>query len=129
MPITSLLGQSIPVGSIGPTEIGSSGVTPGTYTNSTITVDEDGRLTFATSGSTAGIAFIEDKSSDATISGTINGINTVFNLANSPITDSLVFCLNGIIQESVTHYALSGTTVTLTDPPQTGDILSAYYAI
>jgi hypothetical protein len=41
-------------GSIGPTQLASTAVTPGTYTLATVTVDAQGRLTAASSGSVSG---------------------------------------------------------------------------
>ena len=48
-------GYNIKESAIGPRELASTTVTPGTYPNATITVDEDGRITFADTGAVSGL--------------------------------------------------------------------------
>ena len=56
----------IDAGVVGPTEIASTAVTPGSYTLSSITVDSDGRLTAASSGS--GVGLTDGDKGDITVS-------------------------------------------------------------
>lgn len=62
-------------------------------------------------------------------SGTINGANTDFTVANSIASGTLQVMLNGLQQEpgSGNDYTLSGTTVTFAVAPETGDILLVNY--
>jgi len=64
-----------------------------------------------------------------TPSGTINGVNTTFTLANTPIAGTEMLFLNGILQEpgAGNDYTISGATVTYLTAPLTGDRLKACY--
>ena len=67
---------------------------------------------------------------DETPSGTINGTNTVFTLANTPVSAStLMLYRNGILQANAIDYSVSGNTIAFSagEAPQTGDSLLAYY--
>jgi hypothetical protein len=63
-------------------------------------------------------------------SGTVNGTNTTFTLANTPSPSASVqLYLNGLRMDQGVDYTVSGTTVTFTSAstPQTGDLLLASY--
>lgn len=62
-------------------------------------------------------------------SGSINGSNTSFTLANSPISGSEHIYLNGVLLESGAgnDYTISGSTITMLDAPLTGEKLRATY--
>lgn len=80
------------------------------------------------SGSSTNANFVDDE----TPGGTVNGVNTVFTLANTPAEPTeLLLYRNGILQANGTDYTLSGATITFygSEPPQTGDELVAYYRI
>lgn len=64
--------------------------------------------------------------------GTLNGTNTSFTLANPPSPGgSLTLYRNGLVQLNNVDFTLSGGTITFTagSIPQAGDILQAYYRI
>jgi hypothetical protein len=62
-------------------------------------------------------------------SGSINGSNTTFTLANTPVAGSEHLYLNGVLQESGggNDYTISGATITMTTAPLSGEKLRASY--
>ena len=62
-------------------------------------------------------------------SGAINGSNTAFTLANSPVAGSEHVYLNGILQESGAgnDYTISGANITMLTAPLTGEKLIVSY--
>lgn len=62
-------------------------------------------------------------------SGTINGANTAFTLANTPIAGTVILYLNGIRLRSGAgnDFTIAGTAITMLYAPQTGDVLLATY--
>jgi hypothetical protein len=64
-----------------------------------------------------------------TPSGTINGSNVTFTLANTPISGTEMIFLNGILQDAGAgnDYTISGATITMLTAPATGDKLRVSY--
>jgi len=64
-----------------------------------------------------------------TPSGTVNGSNTAFTLANTPTSGTEQVYLNGIQQEpgSGNDYTISGTAITYLTAPLTGDKIRVSY--
>ena len=62
-------------------------------------------------------------------SGSINGSNTAFTLANTPVVGSEHVYLNGVLQESGAgnDYTISGTAITMLSAPLTGEKLRVSY--
>jgi hypothetical protein len=72
-----------------------------------------------------GADFNSDSSANGTITGTIDGRNTVFTLSAAPVVPgSLIFMVNGLAQVGFT---LAGAVVTLAVAPRAGDVLTAVY--
>jgi hypothetical protein len=65
-----------------------------------------------------------------TPSGSVNGTNTTFTLANTPVSGSEQVFLNGLLQEpgSGNDYTISGATITYLAAPLTGDRLRVTYS-
>lgn len=64
-----------------------------------------------------------------TPSGTINGSNATFTLANTPVAGSEHVYLNGILQDSGAgnDYTITGATITMLTAPTTGEKLKVSY--
>lgn len=64
-----------------------------------------------------------------TPSGTVNGSNVTFTLANTPVSGSDEVYLNGLIQDSGggNDYTISGATITFATAPQSGDKIRCSY--
>jgi hypothetical protein len=64
-----------------------------------------------------------------TPTGTINGSNTTFTLANTPLSGTEMVFLNGILQDAGAgnDYTISGGTITMLAAPATGDKLRVTY--
>lgn len=63
-----------------------------------------------------------------TPSGTIDGANTSFTLSQTPVeNDAVELTLDGLDLEPGVDYTISGTSITMTDPPVVGQILRASY--
>jgi hypothetical protein len=65
-----------------------------------------------------------------TPSGSVNGTNATFTLANTPVTGSEQVFLNGLLQEpgAGNDYTISGATITYLAAPLTGDRLRVTYS-
>ncbi len=60
--------------------------------------------------------------------GSINGINVTYTLANTPNLGRLMLFLNGVLQRpGGEDYSLSGVTITMETAPESGDQLLSWY--
>ena len=93
--------------------------------------------TGGTLGSTA-VTYVQDTAgtlsptnfvTEETPSGSINGSNTAFTLANTPTAGTVKLYLNGVRQKSGAgnDYTISTNTITMTTAPVSGDVLIADY--
>ena len=98
--------------------------TPGTYTS--VTVDTYGRVTAGTNPSVYSSGNFVTRE---TPSGLVNGSNTTYTLANTPVSGTEEVFLNGILLDSGAgnDYTLSGATITMLVTPQTNDKLRVSY--
>jgi hypothetical protein len=85
----------------------------------------------AISAATAGSDYLAPSSrvTRETPSGTVNGSNTAFTLANTPIAGTEEVYLNGVQQEpgAGNDYTISGTAITYLSAPLTGDKIRVSY--
>jgi len=57
--------------------------------------------------------------------GIINSLNTLFQLASTPITGTVEVSYNGVIQDPGDDYTISGADITFTSAPRTGSKVMA----
>jgi hypothetical protein len=62
------------------------------------------------------------------LSGTINGVNTVFTFPTAPASSATLIIYNGQVLDPGTQYSVTGSTVTLTFAPVSGDVLNGVFA-
>lgn len=87
---------------------------------SNLSIDPDGTLN-ATGGGGGGTYITEIPS------GTINGSNTTFSIAHAPLTNTESLYVNGVYQQKISDYTLSGVTITFIAAPVVGDKLTITY--
>lgn len=84
----------------------------------------------AVSAATAGSDYLAPSNvvTRETPSGSVNGSNTAFTLANTPIAGTESLYLNGLLQEAGGEdYSISGTAITFVTAPVTGDRIRCNY--
>jgi hypothetical protein len=110
--------------------VANAGTTPAITLSTTITGVLKGNGT-AISAATAGTDFMAPSSFVVreTPTGTINGVNTTFTLANTPLVGTEQVFLNGILQEpgAGNDYTISGATITYLAAPLTNDKVRVTY--
>lgn len=84
-----------------------------------------GSITIATTGVITSASIVTEE----VPSGTINGVNDTFTLANTPIAGTVRVYLRGLRRKSGggNDYTISGTTITMITIPQTGDAFFVDY--
>jgi len=102
--------------------------------NITITTGSNGSITISATGLGAPAPAVRTQTQMSWMEspgGTVDGVNTVFTVANAPTpANGLMFFVNGVLQKPGAQYdyTISSTTVTLAVPPEEGSNLVATYA-
>lgn len=90
----------------------------------------DHTKTWSLPSSTSGTFVTSGTLTQETPSGTINGSNVTFTLANTPASNSSVqVYLDGVILIQTTDYTISGSTITMTTAPANAQKLYVVYSI
>jgi hypothetical protein len=110
--------------------VANAGTTPAITLSTTVTGVLKGNGT-AISAAVAGTDYMgpADFVVRETPTGLVNGANTTFTLANTPLVNTEQVFLNGILQEpgAGNDYTISGLTITYLAAPVTGDRLRVSY--
>ena len=61
------------------------------------------------------------------MTGTVDGSNTAFTTANTPVDGTLQVYIDGQLMKSGDDYTASGSTVTFTEAPVSGSTILACY--
>lgn len=110
--------------------VANAGTTPAITLSTTITGLLKGNGT-AISAAVAGTDYLISTSfvTRETPTGSVNGVNTTFTLANTPVAGSEEVYLNGLLQEpgAGNDYTIATATITMLAAPLTGDRLRVNY--
>lgn len=104
-------------GSVGSAELGTDSVTTIKITDANVTTAK----LAANAVTGAKISYIAQ-----TVTGTPNGVLTTFTTSVAATAASLLVFVNGIRQRPTTDYTYSGSTITFTTAPETGDDIAVY---
>jgi hypothetical protein len=110
--------------------VANAGTTPAITMQTSITGVLKGNGT-AISAAVASTDFMAPTSfvTRETPTGTVNGVNATFTLANTPLSNTEEIYLNGLLQEpgAGNDYTISTNTITMLNIPATGDRLRVNY--
>lgn len=100
-----------------------------TVATQTATASRNGVLSSTDFATFAGKVSMSNYTCRETPTGTINGTNTAFTLANSPISGTEMVYKNGQLMNggSGNDYTISANTITFTTAPKTGTVLLVTY--
>lgn len=85
-------------------------------------------ITFQQIGASSGL-LSSNFVTNETPAGSVNGSNTVFTLANTPVAGTVQVYLNGLLQDvgGGNDYTISGTSITFGTAPLTGEKVRVHY--